>query len=109
MSKEDDDRRGGPRLHLTVPVTMHMQKGTCDAHTMNMSCRGFLLLTDELLPLETQLSVEMTLPGTEEVLLADCEVVWVSEQITIESEVHKGMGVRLLGFHYDKKDTDSSS
>jgi hypothetical protein len=108
MAASEKERRGGARLPLAVPVTLHLRQGKYDARTMNMSSRGFLLLTDDPLPPDTQFSVEMTLPETEEVLLAECEVAWVSEEISIQSEVYKGMGVRLLGFQYANKEPDST-
>ena len=103
MPKQSEDRRGGPRLNLAVPVTLRLDQEECQAHTMNMSCRGFLLLTDELLPPDTQFLVEMKLPDTDAVLLAECEVIRLSEKISIGSEVQRGMGVKLIGFKYLEK------
>ncbi len=107
MPTRSEDRRGGPRLNLAVPVTLRLDREECQAHTMNMSCRGFLLLTDELLPSETQFLVEMKLPETDAVLLAECEVIWLSENISIGPEVHRGMGVKLIGFKYLEKQHES--
>jgi hypothetical protein len=106
LEDSGEDRRGGLRLNLAVPVTLHVGERTREAHVVNMSCRGFLLLMDELLPPETQFSIEMNLPGTDEILQADCEVVWASDCISILSQVHGGMGVRLLAFRYVKQQSD---
>ena len=55
---------------------------------------------------DTRFSVEMELAGTDENLLTECDVVWISENISIHFKAHKGMGVKPSGFRcIEKKGT----
>jgi uncharacterized protein (TIGR02266 family) len=88
----ENDRRT-PRIEVHLEIEYHDAGGFVRTCMRNLSAGGVFIQTDTPLPADSQFAVRMQLPGDEELMEAQCRVVWTKHG---SSCYPTGMGVQFL-------------
>ncbi len=83
-----------PRAAVSLKVTYSRQGSVETARALNLSASGLFIETKSPLHLSARLKVAFKIPGTEEVIEADAEVVWVNKYC---ADYPYGIAVKFLG------------
>lgn len=68
---------------------------TC--YVVNMSTGGMFIEASEMLPVDTLLTIELMLPGTEAPLTCKARVAWTNEPCSLKKQsLPYGMGLQFL-------------
>ena len=94
------EKRRYPRKPINVKVTNKSSGFFSYFTSTNISIGGMFLKSEEPVPEGTQLSLEFTLPGSQEPLRVEAEVVRVAKR-TKDKEITPGMGIQFKNL--DKK------
>lgn len=94
MAEKAPELRKCPRAVVSLAVKYSREGNTETARALNLSATGLLIETKAPLPLSERLKVAFKVPGTEEVIQADAEVVWVNKY---SADYPCGMAVKFVG------------
>jgi uncharacterized protein (TIGR02266 family) len=94
MPERAPGSRKHPRAAVSLMVTYSREGKVETARALNLSATGLLIETKRALPLSERLKVTFKVPGTEEVIQADAEVVWVNKY---SPDYPQGIAVKFLG------------
>jgi uncharacterized protein (TIGR02266 family) len=94
MNEHTPERRKYPRAVVSLPVKYSKDGNVETARALNLSASGLLIETTSPVPVSEQLKVAFKIPGTEEAIQTDAEVVWVNKY---SSDYPYGMAVKFLG------------
>jgi uncharacterized protein (TIGR02266 family) len=83
-----------PRAAVSLAVKYSRQGKVETARALNLSATGLLIETKTPLHLSEGLKVTFKIPGTDEVIQADAEVVWVNKYC---ADYPRGIAVKFLG------------
>jgi uncharacterized protein (TIGR02266 family) len=86
--------RKHPRAAVSLAVTYSRQGNDETARALNLSASGLFIETKSPLHLSERLKVAFKIPGTEEVIEGDAEVVWVNKY---SADYPHGIAVKFLG------------
>jgi uncharacterized protein (TIGR02266 family) len=84
---ENHNRRDGPRVVMGIPVSYRTGRSIAAALSLNLSKGGIGIRTTTPLPLQTELALRFTLPGSKREIAARAIVRW--------SSAATGMGLRF--------------
>ena len=79
---------------MSLAVEYSQGGNTEAARALTLSATGLLIETNTPLPLSERLKVAFKVPGSEELIQADAEVVWVNRY---SADYPYGMAVKFLG------------
>jgi uncharacterized protein (TIGR02266 family) len=82
------------RAVVSLAVKYSCEGNTETARALNLSATGLLIETKTPVPLSDRLKVAFKVPGTEEVIQADADVVWVNKY---SADYPYGMAVKFVG------------
>jgi uncharacterized protein (TIGR02266 family) len=94
MSEYTPERRKYPRAVVSLPVKYSKDGKAETARALNLSASGILIETSSPVAVSERLRVAFKIPGTEEAIQTDAEVVWVNKY---SSDYPYGMAVKFLG------------
>ena len=94
MAEKAPELRKYPRAVVSLAVKYSREGNTETARALNLSATGLLIETKAPLPLSERLKVAFKVPGAEEVIQADAEVVWVNKY---SADYPCGMAVKFVG------------
>ena len=80
MKPKTKDRRRYARVPLRVFVRLKTDKGIQHYYSKNISAGGIFLLSETPLSEETEVELDMDLPGLSAPVRARGEVVWINRQ-----------------------------
>jgi uncharacterized protein (TIGR02266 family) len=100
-----DDRRGHPRFHLTLAITMMGDNNFYTGLTEDISEGGIFIATYHSLPIWTPVVLSFTLPNSQRMLSVHGQVKWLRDHSatvnqgvnfgTDMSPVKPGMGIQF--------------
>jgi uncharacterized protein (TIGR02266 family) len=94
MTEHAVERRKYPRAVVSLAVKYSRDGNAETARALNLSAWGVLIETKTPVPVSERLKVAFKIPGTEEVIQTDAEVVWVNKY---SADYPYGMAVKFLG------------
>ena len=94
MAVKAPEPRKYPRAVVSLAVEYSQGGGKETARALNLSATGLLIETKTPLPLFERLRVTFKVPGSEELIQADAEVVWVNRY---SADYPYGMAVKFVG------------
>jgi len=94
MAEKAPEPRKYPRAVVSLAVEYSQGGNTEAARALTLSATGLLIETNTPLPLSERLKVAFKVPGSEELIQADAEVVWVNRY---SADYPYGMAVKFLG------------
>jgi len=94
MAADVIERRKYPRAVVSLAVKYSRDGNAETARALNLSASGLLIETKTPVPVSEKLKVAFKIPGTEEVIQTDAEVVWVNKY---SADYPYGMAVKFLG------------
>jgi uncharacterized protein (TIGR02266 family) len=94
MAEKAPEPRKYPRAVVSLAVEYSWGGNKETARALNLSASGLLIETKTPLPVSERLKVAFKVPGSEEVVQADAEVVWVNKY---SADYPYGMAVKFVG------------
>lgn len=94
MAEKAPEPRKYPRAVVSLAVEYSRGGNKETARALNLSGSGLLIETKTPLPVSERLKVAFKVPGSEEVVQADAEVVWVNKY---SADYPYGMAVKFVG------------
>ncbi len=106
---EGADRRMAERVAVDIDVDYSSDETflfSNSANITNLSALGVFVETTDPAPVGTTLNLRFQVPGAEEALVLEGEVVWVNEvHRDGQANINPGMGVRFLNLELDQRQT----
>ncbi len=93
--KEKEEKRATQRFHKTLEVKYLSVKGLISDWTMNISKGGMFISTNDPLPEGTNLTLKLKIPGSNEEITLDAEVVWRVKPEESKGTLIPGMGLKF--------------
>jgi Tfp pilus assembly protein PilZ len=94
MAEKTPEPRKYPRAVVSLAVEYSQGGNKETARALTLSATGLLIETETPLLLAERLRVAFKVPGSEEVIQADAEVVWVNKY---SADYPYGMAVKFVG------------
>ena len=94
MTENQTEIKKHLRAAVSLAVTYSVEGKVETARALNLSATGLLIETTTPLPLSERLEVTFKVPGTEELIQTEAEVVWVNKY---SANYPYGMAVKFLG------------
>ena len=94
MAENSPELRKYPRAPVSLAVEYSRGQDKETARALNLSATGLLIETTTPLPVSVRLKVAFKVPGSEEVIQADADVVWVNRY---SADYPYGMAVKFVG------------
>lgn len=94
MAEDVVERRKYQRAVVSLAVKYSRDGNVETARALNLSASGLLIETKTPVPVSERLKVAFKIPGTEEAIQTDAEVVWVNKY---SADYPYGMAVKFLG------------
>jgi uncharacterized protein (TIGR02266 family) len=94
MAEKAPEPRKYPRAVVSLAVKYSREGNTETARALNLSATGLLIETKTPAPLSVRLKVAFKIPGSEDVIQADADVVWVNRY---SADYPYGMAVKFVG------------
>jgi uncharacterized protein (TIGR02266 family) len=94
MPERAPGSRKYPRAAVSLAVKYSREGKVETARALNLSATGLLVETKTPLALSERLKVAFKIPGTDEVIQTDAEVVWVNKY---SPDYPQGIAVKFLG------------
>jgi len=94
MAESAVERRKYPRAVVSLAVKYSRDGNIETARALNISASGLLIETKTPVAVSERVKVAFKLPGTEEVIQTEAEVVWVNKY---SADYPYGMAVKFLG------------
>jgi len=94
MAEKAPEARRYPRAVVSLAVEYSQGGNKETARALNLSATGLLIETNNPLALAERLKVAFKVPGSEAVIQADAEVVWVNRY---SADYPYGMAVKFVG------------
>jgi uncharacterized protein (TIGR02266 family) len=94
MAEKTPEPRKYPRAVVSLAVEYSQGGNKETARALTLSATGLLIETKTPLPLSDRLRVAFKVPGNEEVIQAEAEVVWVNKY---SADYPYGMAVKFVG------------
>jgi len=101
LKKNDSDKRTSPRAITTIQIMYKDSMDFIKSYMLNISSGGLFISTDNALPLDADVHMQITLPGDSQIINAVGKVVW-SNPKGGRGNFPKGMGIK-----FDKIDRDA--
>lgn len=92
--QSERERRDRSRVALDVDIGLHSETNFFSGFGDDISEGGLFVATYDLLPVGTQLSLSFVVPLGPQVNVRG-RVAWIREAVTMNSELHPGMGVEF--------------
>ena len=93
-ARRERERRDRSRVALDVDIGLHSETNFFAGFGDDISEGGLFVATYDLLPVGTQLSLSFVVPLGPQVNVRG-RVAWIREAVTMNSELHPGMGVEF--------------
>jgi uncharacterized protein (TIGR02266 family) len=90
----EDKKKESRRAPVSLRVEYFLDGNSHNARALNLSSTGMLIETQTPAPLAERLQVAFNIPGSEEVVQTDAEVVWVNKY---SPNYPNGMAIKFLG------------
>ena len=90
------ESRAHPRYQVTIPVDCSTQGLFISNHVSNISRGGLFIRSEQPLPLNAEVSLEIRLPATGGCIRAKGRVVWNYDMARGTSRILPGSGIRFV-------------
>jgi len=91
------DTRQHPRYDVSFPFDCSTRQFFFSNYVCNISKGGLFIRSDEPLPLDSEISIVLHLPGTGRSIFATGRVIWNCEIEEDTSPTGPGSGIRFVG------------
>jgi uncharacterized protein (TIGR02266 family) len=88
--------REHPRYEVSIPVDCSTRHVFVSNHVSNISRGGLFIRSDAPLPLDTEISLVLRLPGTDRTIRATGRVIWNYDIRKGTTRVVPGLGIRFV-------------
>jgi len=88
--------REHPRYEVSIPVDCSTRDAFVSNHVCNISKGGLFLRSETPLPLDTEVSLILRLPGSEQCIRATGRVIWNYDMKKGTTRIVPGTGIRFL-------------
>jgi len=88
--------REHPRYEVSIPVDCSTRDVFLSNHVCNISKGGLFLRSETPLPLDTEVSLVLRLPGSEQCIRATGRVIWNYDMKKGTTRIVPGTGIRFL-------------
>lgn len=95
MVDEGANRRIADRYALTAEIDLESEHNFYTGFTENISSGGLFVATHDLLDLGTTLEIRFTLPTSDRIIVAACEVRWQRLEQPNNPDFSPGIGIRF--------------
>jgi c-di-GMP-binding flagellar brake protein YcgR len=91
-----EEKRQHVRIGIVWPVSFDSSNGPVQGKIKDISLSGAFIVSENPLPLKSEFSLSLNMPGQEPLNL-NSEVVWSNANVPEDRIITRGMGVRFLG------------
>ena len=99
----DSDKRTSPRAITKIQIMYKDSMDFIKSYMINISSGGLFISTDNALPLDADVHMQITLPGDSHIINAVGKVVW-SNPKGGRGNFPKGMGIKFVQIDRDALD-----
>lgn len=98
-----DDRRRDTRVDTNIEIVFREKGSLMRSYMLNVSNGGLFIKTDQPLPIESMVNLQVQLPDDPEVLDILGRVVWVNPK-GADSTFPRGMGIQFVTMSAPQRD-----
>jgi type IV pilus assembly protein PilZ len=88
--------REHPRYEVSIPVDCSTRDAFVSNHVCNISRGGLFIRSDTPLPINSEVSLVLRLPGVEQCIRATGRVIWNYDMRKGTTKIVPGSGIRFL-------------